>query len=102
MVYKDYLMRNAKAKEFFAKTLGLSKRHIQECIYELIDVAKANNGIMTAELLVTAATNQNSYAHSIFDWNSTSEERLAKAEYILSELTFLIDKDGNIYNINLK
>lgn len=101
MEYKDYLIRNARAKEMFSKMLGLSKRHIQECIYEFIDTAKLN-GVMSAEILVNAASDKNSYAHSIFDWNSTPEERLARAEYILSELTFLIDKDGNIYNIVVK
>ncbi len=98
--YTDYLIRNKNAKEFFARQLGLTKKQIQECIYELIDLAKEKNGTITPADLIAKATVGTTASYAIFNWNGTEEERLAIAKSILDQLTFLIDKDGKIYQIN--
>lgn len=95
----DYLARNKKAKEEFAALLGVSKKLIQRCIYELIDLADSNDGIITPEMLVGVAEDPASAAYVFFSKVQTPEEKLGLAEYIMDNLTFLISRDNDFYSI---
>lgn len=96
---KNYLKRNKAAKLYMATVLGLSKKDIQDCIDELLDLAEDKLWVITEADVVERAEDRKLVSHKLFDWEGTPQSRLDKAEAILAELTFLISKDNKIYSI---
>lgn len=99
--YKQCLIKQTALKEKLARRLGLSKKIIQDAIFELVNLATKNDNVLSAAIILSTAANSNSPLHIFFNWNDI-QKNSQMAEYILSELSILMDKDGNIYNIVVK
>lgn len=97
---KNYIVINKALQDKFAKMFGVQSKDVQEFFYELISLLKSSK--LTAKLLVAFAKDPEKYAYYMFDWTKSSQEIEARAEEILSQITILIDKDGNIYNLTGK
>lgn len=97
---KNYIIINKALQEKFAKNFGVQNKDVQEFFYELISLL--NSSSLTAKLLVEFAKDPEKYAYYMFDWTKSPQEIEAHAEEILNQITILIDKDGNIYNLTGK
>jgi len=96
----DYLRKNQQAKERLAIILGIPKKYIQQYIYELIDLAKEGDGAITIDALLKTTSTSSSLASASVNLGISDESKKTQAQEILDELTFLIDKDGKVYQIN--
>jgi len=97
---KNYIIINKMLQDKFVKKFGVQSKDVQEFFYELISLLKKNK--LTAKLLVTFAKDSEKYAYYMFDWTKSPQEIEARAEEILNQITTLIDRDGNIYNLTGK
>lgn len=98
---KNYIIVNKALQNRFAKKFNVSNKDVQEFFYEMVSLLSKDSTI-TAKLLVEFAKNSDKYAHYLFDWQQSSKEIEERAEEILNQITILIDRDGNIYNLTGK
>lgn len=101
--YKNYVIINQALKDAFVTKFNVLSKDVQEFFYELITLIKTNKtGTISGKDLVDFAKDPEKYAYYMFDWTKSESEILARAEAILSDITILIDRDGNIYNMTIK
>lgn len=89
-----------KQKKFFSKLFKANESTVQKCSDALVEIASANNGVITAAAFEQAAQSDTNVLHQIFDWNLTQEERLSQAAYILENIPLLISSSNVLYLLN--
>lgn len=89
-----------KQKKYFSKLFRANESTVQKCSDALVEIASANNGVITALAFEAAAQSDTSVLHQIFDWNVTQEVRIATAEQILASIPLLISTNNTLYLLN--
>lgn len=97
---RNYLKRNKRAREEVAQQLGISKKQVQELIYNLLEHAEEQSWQVTEVTCeIWASNNTDSRIYKILDWDATAAERQAVIKGLLDGLSFIISKDNKVFSV---
>jgi hypothetical protein len=99
MIDKIKMQEYSAMRKLFAKLLDTTEAYVQKGNDEIIEFCKANESQITAEQLVTLASDENKILHKFFNWQSTPEERLLQAKGLLAQIPFLVGSDNKYYDV---